>query len=111
MKSIVGTFLVLLLITSVHAGGMELITKEQYGDKWPFTIESGHLECQTNAVILHTDKGIYNVNGKAMSRFADKFKSIKEILKPHPIPMVAQAGGFFPISDTDIIQRGLKLCQ
>jgi hypothetical protein len=103
--------LAVLVLASAQAARMEYISKDEYGDKWPFTISSGRLECRINAVILHTDRGTYNINGKAMDRYARRYKPITEILKPHPLPTVAQAGGFFPISDTDIIQRGLKLCE
>lgn len=40
--------------------GLEL-TEEQYGDKWPLTVSSEHVECKNNAVIFHANGKKYAV--------------------------------------------------
>jgi len=49
------------------------VTRAQYGDRWPFTIESGYLDCiPPGAVVFRSQSGAYAVNGLAESRgFAD----------------------------------------
>jgi len=42
------------------------ITKEMYGDDWPFTVTSGRLEClPPTAVVFHTNGKTYPLNGWA----------------------------------------------
>jgi hypothetical protein len=102
------TFIVLLFSLPAFGGEKEKITASQYGDKWPFTITEGDLECIDDAVILHTPSGTYNINGKAMSRYKDTYKSFQEIAKPVPGLENEPQAKMFPPSE--MIQRGLKLC-
>lgn len=50
-----------------------LVSRAQYGDRWPFTVESGYIDCDPpGAAIFRTDSLTYGLNGWAKSRgFAD----------------------------------------
>lgn len=104
--------------------GLEL-TKEQYGDKWPLTVSSGHIECKNNAVIFHSDGKTYAVNGVAR---AQGYSEINTIWKDDPafFKMAAEIakakdstvdevlrglGSPTKISIGPILDSGLKLCK
>ena len=45
------------------------ITRADFGDEWPFTVDSGQLRCAASAVTFTTDDGrTYGVNGMALQR-------------------------------------------
>lgn len=54
---------------SVPDDAKGLIKRSDYGEQWPFTVESGYLECQQGSIVTFTADGIeYGVNGTALSR-------------------------------------------
>lgn len=83
------------------------VSAAEYGDRWPFTIPSGTLECQMSRsaqnggrplVLLSDGKGIsYGINGAAKS-FG--FTPADEILR------AAKNRG----DTSDFVERGLALC-
>lgn len=74
----------------------DVISQEEYGEKWPFTILSGKLECIPPGIVtLQANKKTYAVNVLASSR---NYRPIKEVLKDEQV-------------DIDfIIEKGLSLC-
>jgi hypothetical protein len=79
------------------------VARSEYGEAWPFTIESGTLECQKNGlqeiVTLKTATGVtYALNGSAKSA---GFPDSASILKP------GKEGG----DVVRFISKGLKLCR
>ncbi len=63
--------------TGVH------VTRKQFGDKWPFTVEEGNVEDIDYAVVFHTNDGKkYALNGIAMGR---GYLDIEPIWRPHPV--------------------------
>jgi Protein of unknown function (DUF2511) len=84
------------------------IKKSDFGDKWPFTVNEGVLDCiGTNGFgeVIFTAKGVtYAVNGIASG--TKKYKELKLIWKDEP------RKDFGPKKDIGpIIQAGLKLCK
>ncbi|WP_404463095.1 YebY family protein [Vreelandella aquamarina] len=89
-----------------NEGGRELagevITSEEFGDKWPFTVDDGRIECREAGalVFVHGDFE-YQLNGVATQQ---GYTSINSIWRWNPdIPGTR-------ISITPIIQRAQALC-
>lgn len=109
MKKYISYVIYLALITAsfiAHAATLT-VNASEYGDKWPFTVPKGVLECHANAVIMHTSKGTYSINGKAMGRYKGKYPEWRDIAKQHPLFNDPQAKMPPP---HDLIERGLELC-
>lgn len=80
----------------------EVITSEEFGDKWPFTVDEGRIECREAGalVFVHGDFE-YQLNGIATQQ---GYTSINSIWRWNPdIPGTR-------ISITPIIQRAQSLC-
>jgi hypothetical protein len=46
-----------------------LVTKADLGDQWPFTVESGYVDCPDGvSAIFRTADAVYGLNGMATSR-------------------------------------------
>ena len=86
-----------------------VVSSAEYGSRWPFTVSRGELECHQNAVIMHTAKGIFSINGKAMDRYAGRYPEWRRIAKPYPGLENDPAARMPPPSD--LIQKGLALCR
>ena len=100
------------------------ITRMELGDKWPFSVDSGKLECIQDAVVFHANGKVYAVNGFAETMGYDAIDEIWvedpsffEIAKAiassenRPIDEVVKSMGTPPkISIGEVIRKGLKLC-
>jgi len=80
-----------------------LITKEQYGDEWPFTVKQGVLSCENVSEVVLTADGVsFAINGTAKS--AKKYQAVERIWADNPaIPGTKKSVG-------GIIKSGLALC-
>ncbi|WP_438455303.1 DUF2511 domain-containing protein [Vreelandella venusta] len=80
----------------------EVITSEEFGDKWPFTVDEGRIECREAGalVFVHGDFE-YQLNGIATQQ---GYTSINSIWRWNPDIPGAR------ISITPIIQRAQSLC-
>jgi len=59
-----------------------LVTRKQYGDRWPFTIPEGYVESINYALVFHTpDHKTYALNGIAMGK---NYLDIEPIWLSHP---------------------------
>lgn len=79
------------------------VTRKQYGDEWPFTVEEGVIDCPkpSAAVFRHGGK-VYALNGIAMSL---GYEELEPIWKDNPkIPG-------YKISIGSMIQLALKQCK
>jgi Protein of unknown function (DUF2511) len=92
-----------LLAACDEASGIE-ISQAEFGDKWPFTVASGRLECvPPSKVIFHAGGTTYAVNGMASSD--KRYREIRPIWKDNPeIPGTK-------INIGPIIDRGFALCK
>ena len=91
-------------LTLSGCGESENVSAKSFGDQWPFTVESGRLECTRNgAVLFHSDGVAYTVY--APREHAGAGLLIDTILK-HPDIRPSYAEGLAPI-----IERGLELCK
>ena len=86
-----------------------IVVSSEYGDRWSFTVSGGELECISNAVVMHTARGTFSINGKAMGRYAGKLPEWREIAKPYPGLENDPRAKMPP--PTDLIKRGLALCE
>ena len=84
------------------------VSASEFGDKWSFTVPDGELECINMAVLFHTSKGTYSLNGKAMGRYKDNYPAWREIAKPYPGLENNPSAKMPP--PHDLIVRGLSLC-
>lgn len=61
-----------IMIAVVGLAGCESgikVTRAEYGDAWPFTVESGYLDCRDGYAALFRANGVeYQLNGFAASR-------------------------------------------
>ncbi|MFD4672379.1 DUF2511 domain-containing protein [Lentzea sp. NPDC058450] len=78
------------------------VRREDFGEKWPLTVDSGVVRCQGGAVTFTTNGSSYDVNGTAMTR--NRGKRIHEIWADDP----NNAG--LKIYIGPILDLGLKLC-
>lgn len=88
-----------------------LITQEQYGDKWPFTVSKGKLECFPPGIITFKVKEkAYAVNSLASSR---GYPKIDAIWRNDPNQPGVQPGSrlLMKVDITQIINIGLELCK
>jgi hypothetical protein len=88
-----------------------LLTQEQYGDKWPFTVPQGKLECFPPGIITFKVKEkAYAVNSLASSR---GYPKIDAIWRDDPNQLGLQPGSILlmKVDITQIINIGLELCK
>ncbi|WP_339080816.1 DUF2511 domain-containing protein [Pseudomonas sp. TMP9] len=112
------------VLTACSKPGIE-VTAQQYGEKWPFKVSSGNLECKGQAVIFHTDEKAYAVNGVAKQKgYKDIepiwkqdpkfFEMANEIAKSENKPVrdiIRAMGRPTKINIGPILDEGLKLCK
>ena len=80
-----------------------LLSQEDYGDKWPFTVPSGELECIPPGIItFKANNKTYAVNRLANSR---GYRKIDEIWKTQSATGKSQS-----IDIGQLINKGLGLC-
>lgn len=86
-----------------------LITKADYGEDWPYTVESGRLYCDPpgSNVVMETDGRIYALNGRAMGNATQRgYLNARETIT------LQDEYGYFTVGDSQkIISRGLSMCR
>jgi hypothetical protein len=83
------------------------ITKAEYGDRWPFTVEKGILRCEDGMVVFESDGNEYGVNGLAQNQFK---KDIGTILQDDD--QYGQINGHSVKKSVEpIIKDGRNLCE
>jgi len=93
--------------TSLRSPKTVMVTAKEYGSRWSYTVSQLELECINNAVIGHTSLRTFNINGKAMGRYKDKYSDSYEISKQYPGVDDPQAKMPPP---KGLISKGLELC-
>lgn len=79
------------------------VTKEEFGDKWPLTVDEGEIECKDKFIrLFHHGGKTYALNGIAKSR---GFKPIDPIWKDNP-----ELGDGFKINIGPLLEAAGKLC-
>lgn len=79
------------------------MTRAQFGDSWPFTVDSGYLDCvPPSCAVFRTGSTTYGLNGLAKSR---DFQDVRPIWRDDP-----NAPGL-KISIGPMIDLALKECQ
>ena len=85
-----------------------LITKAEYGNDWPYTVDSGLLYCDPpgSNVVLKSEGKVYALNGRAMGSAKGK-----GYLKARDSITLRDKNGLFTVGDVGkIINRGLSMC-
>jgi hypothetical protein len=82
-----------------------LVTREELGDKWPFTVDSGVIACDGDAVTFTAEGVTYAVNGTATAR--EMGIDINAIWAENP----GMPGTGLKIDISPIINRGLEMCR
>ena len=99
----------LLADTAAVAANIELVSADDYGQGWPFTLDEVHLLClDGNAVVASDPESgrMYPLNGSATA------KATKLALEPlAPIWRDDPALHGAKLSVSPMIERGLALCQ
>jgi hypothetical protein len=79
------------------------VSRAEFGDKWPLTVEAGELLCIDQAVVLDTGGITYAVNGTAKDRAdASGWQDIEAIWADGDAGLKKDIG--------PLIERGLALC-
>jgi hypothetical protein len=85
-----------------------LITKAEYGNDWPYTVDSGLLYCDPPGgnVVLKSGGKVYALNGRAMGNAKGK-----GYLNARDSITFRDKNGYFTVGDVGkIISRGLSMC-
>lgn len=101
--AMIGILTVAILAACERAFAVE-ISQAEYGDKWPFTVPSGRLECiPYSKVVFHAGGVAYAVNGLAMSD--KRYRNIRPIWRDNP------GVGGPKVNIGSVLDRGLALCK
>ena len=87
----------------------EVVTRDEYGKNWPYTVESGRLYCDPpgSNVVMESGGKIYALNGRAMGNA----KGRGYIVARDTITKKDE-NGYYTVGDrSKIIQRGLSMCK
>ena len=44
------------------------MTRQELGDRWPLTVDSGHVDCESGALVFRHDGTTYALNGTALGK-------------------------------------------
>lgn len=58
------------------------VTRQEFGERWPFTVERGTLSCENSAVVFSVSGRSYAVNGTAKGR---GYTAIEPIWRANPL--------------------------
>lgn len=112
-----GVFVLAALACSggTPASANNVVTKADYGDeKWPFIVDKVELRCEPTVdprrqyVTLRANGKEYWLNGTAKG--TGQYANLEEIWRTNPDPVMASAGARIALP-SDLIQRGLRLCE
>ena len=53
--------------TGCAESGM-LVTGQELGDRWPLIVDSGHVDCESGALVFRHDGTAYALNGTALGK-------------------------------------------
>jgi hypothetical protein len=117
-------FFSLLTLISCNSFAAVQLTENNFAGEWPFTIESGVLDCKDASITLEYHDIKYAINGIAKAK---GFAEVDSIWKDDPAfyelakaikksdesieDVITQMGGPTKINIGPIIQLGLKLCK
>ncbi|WP_167492547.1 DUF2511 domain-containing protein [Pseudomonas leptonychotis] len=108
-KELFGLAIAGFLSSVAHAAGPQLISAEDYGDAWPFTVEEMHLSCLpgTAVVVADAETGVmYPLNGQAKNKArALALEPIDSVWRADPDNAGAK------VSLGPLIKQGLELCK
>ena len=106
-KYIRASIAIVILALSACNSNEKRVSHSDFGDEWPFTVSSGHLECLGNpyVIVFITNGNTYALNDAA--RATEKYSDISEILKDD----ANYPGGKVKMDLSVIEFEGLKLCE
>lgn len=108
-NGLAGLALAGLFSSAAVAAGPQLISAEQFGDGWPFTVEEMHLSCFPGSVLVVSDAEtgvMYPLNGTAKAKAgALGLEPIEKVWRDDPDIAGAK------VSLGAVIEQGLPLCK
>lgn len=87
----------------------EVITQEEYGSDWPYTVTSGRLYCDLpgSNVVMESDGKVYALNGRAMGNAKARGYTVARDTMTKK-----DENGYSTVGNSQkIIQRGLSMCR
>jgi len=81
MKRLLILLLLVLFVISCSGNSGQLVTKDEFGKKWAFTVEKGYVYSIDQAAIFKTGGVEYQLNGVAKMK---GYKSIDPIWRNNP---------------------------
>lgn len=109
LKGLFGLALAGLFSSAALAAGPQLISADDYGDAWPFTVEEMHLSCfPGNALVVSdAETGVmYPLNGVAKAKAgALGLEPVEKVWRADPDIAGAK------VSLGPVIEQGLNLCK
>lgn len=86
-----------------------VITQEEYGDKWPFTVNQGKLECFPPGIVtFRANEETYAMNELASSRGYSKIDDIRKEASNQSLSQHAMVTT--KVALTTLTEKGLSLC-
>lgn len=77
--------LVLLAACSGESPDSGMVTSEDFGDEWPFTVDQAALRCEEGMALVVAMGGTdYALNGVAISRGYEELVSTSEVWRDNP---------------------------
>ena len=84
------------------------ITRSEYGEAWPFTIDEGYLDCERgSAVVFRSEGTTYGMNGPGIQTH----QPIDPIWRDDPRVAGDPRLRGLKVNVGDLIDRGLELCE
>ncbi|MEP0755593.1 YebY family protein [Trichocoleus sp. Lan] len=85
------------------------VTQAEYGERWPFTVPEGIIDCVSRAdVVLRVGEDVYAINGTARGKAkpGGEYKDLAQIWRDQ----TADVGGKVGIPG-ELMEKGLKICE
>lgn len=108
MLAVIGTGVLLALAGCGADTKTEMVSSKDFGDNWPFTVESVELSCEPNppkALMKTSDGMLYALNASALKIASERgWSDGKDLAKPSRwVPSVK-------MDHVSISQRAIDLC-
>lgn len=97
-------FIIGIILFLIGCSEGQGVNKHDYGDSWPFLVDSGHVACYNKGEVVFIHNGdVYALNSAAIR--SKKYLSIESMRKHNPPPSSTK------MSFKNMIEVGLKECQ
>ncbi len=84
------------------------VSRSEFGERWPFTVDRGVVRCDNNAITFATDGNVYAVNGVAKSR---GIAAIEPIWRATHVRMNYEPLTRIAVAERKAVYRGIIDCE